>query len=104
VTVQNIILWNNKIAIVYALMGEILFELAFATAAAAAAAAIVTAVEVLILSALYMSCNSRRTEVSPTVSRKKNVSTVEERIIRSSGIARSSLPNLVGCRGYRFRT
>ena len=80
-------------------MGEIFVELALATAAAAAAAAIVTAAEVLILSALYISCKSRRTEVSPTVSRKKNVSTVDDRIIRRSGIARSSRPNLVGCRG-----
>ena len=81
-------------------MGE---TLALATAAAAAAAAMVTAAEVLILSAVYMSCKSRRTDASPTVSRKKNVSTVEDRIIRSSGIARSNRPNRVGCLGYRFR-
>jgi hypothetical protein len=45
-----------------------LAELALATAAAAAAAAMVTAADVLILSALYMSCKRRMTDVSPTVS------------------------------------
>lgn len=44
------------------------------------------------------------TDVSPTVSLKNTVSTVEERIIRSNGMANKSLPNLVGCLGYRFRT
>ena len=85
-------------------MGDMLAEVALATAAAAAAAAMVTAADVLILSALYMSCSSRITEVSPTVSRKKKVSTVEDRIILSNGIASSRRPKRVGCLGYRFRT
>lgn len=48
------------------------------------------------LSTLYMSCSSRMTEVSPTVSLKNTVSTVDALIIRNKGMARSSRPNLVG--------
>jgi len=52
------------------------------------------AAEVAALSALYMSCKRPMTEVSPTVSRKKKVSTVDDLIILSKGIARSRRPNL----------
>ena len=48
------------------------------------------------LSALYISCNNRITEASPMVSLKNNSSIVDVRIILKSGMARSSLPNLVG--------
>ena len=57
-----------------------------------------------ILSALYISCRSRITDASPTVSLKNIISIVDVRIIRSNGIARRSLPNLVGCRWYRCLT
>ena len=48
------------------------------------------------LSALYISCKSRITDASPTVSLKNNISIVDVRIILSNGMARSSRPNLVG--------
>ena len=53
---------------------------------------------------LYMSCKSRITDASPTVSLKKNISIVDVRIILSKGMASNRRPNLVGCLWYRLRT
>lgn len=67
------------------------------------AAVIEPAFVAAILSALYISCKSPMTDVSPTVSRKKKVSTVVERIIRSNGIARRRRPNLMNQQNSEIR-